>query len=242
MQRQSFRAVAVRRGPGEYAQRVSARRQYILQRQRGYPMRIPRPFGGAGGSMLLAKKRGVNSPELKEKLLVYNSVNITIATATWYGGSVVSDLQQGTTASTRLGDRIEVRSLNFNMAMGSAAAQSYLMRVVIFLDRHANGGGIPALTDVFTSDNIWAMYKTADRAVRGRFNILYDKVFTFSTTTGYQFDKFFYDKPFKMEFLTSTGAIADWAKNSLFIAACAHSMEAGAGSVEFSCKLRFTDL
>lgn len=91
----------------------------------------------------------------------------------------LNDIDQGATASNRIGIKAIIDSISFKMVFDPAGVSattsvptSTTCRVVIFFDRQANGS-TPGWTDVFKA-NGQAEFRQLDNTAR--FRVLYDKI------------------------------------------------------------------
>jgi len=106
---------------------------------------------------------------------------------TWTFRSVLA-LAQGTDASTRIGNQIMLKEIQFSIQMkplaASASTEGCTMRFVVYRNREANGA-VPTVTDVFVVDNVMSLRASP---FLPKFDLLYDKVTagikTTATTAG----------------------------------------------------------
>lgn len=73
--------------------------------------------------------------------------------------SVLTNISQGDTSSTRTGLKVYAKNLLINGSIGwsSTATQESMMRVIIFIDKNPNGA-VPAITNVLESGAINSLY------------------------------------------------------------------------------------
>lgn len=105
--------------------------------------------------------------------LKHSTTNFNI-TSMATGGTIVtvSDLSQGTSSSTRVGNQVHVSYLEVFGQFSLAAAQSGdIGRLIIFVD-HSPDGALPGVTDVLESTSYASCYNK-DK-VGSRFRILHD--------------------------------------------------------------------
>lgn len=174
----------------------------------------------------------------------------------WVGASTLSDvipiagagqmagigpyLQQGTTSTTRLGDKITVKSLalRINIALGALEATGCSVRIIIGYDRKPNGA-LPAITDILEADDLQAAYNTVGPN-RGRFQFLTDRTIDFDSAQARWSDKFFLKKDLQVIYNGNAGTVADLDKGSIFIASLADG-NAAAITVHWGYMIKFTD-
>lgn len=94
----------------------------------------------------------------------------------------IFNADQGTAANEHVGRSVKMGSLLWNMplTLPTTAAGSSPIRLVIVYDRQPNAA-LPATTDVFTSDNIYAM---PNKNNKRRFKILVDEKLEGLSTAG----------------------------------------------------------
>ena len=106
------------------------------------------------------------SSGIERKNIDDSAAKWTTTVATWTI-TVLNDVAQGTTAITRLGRKILMKSV---LVQGTLTNSSGQGRILIVYDRQANGAA-PAATDVLTSNTIMAIQNLDNR---DRFIILAD--------------------------------------------------------------------
>lgn len=145
------------------------------QRRDYSPKRKGRPIASQV-NMSLYQKGG--SVEKK-----WNDISATLFTSASGTASVtlLNGLTQGTTPNTRVGGRIEVKSISFraNFQSGTSATGVTPLRIKIVYDKQTDGAA-PAATDVMSFDSIEAMNNLSNA---GRFITLFDK--TWDPVVGY---------------------------------------------------------
>ncbi len=134
-----------------------------------------------------------------------------------------------------------------NAATLNSNATADLIRIVLVLDRQANGAQA-SIADVLGVSPVWKSFPLSHN--RHRFRILWDKKVPISaaagagiTTTDFNtadsgrwFD--YYRKlNIPLEFSSTTGAIGEVKSNNLFIFAIS---DQGSAQYEFNCRIRFT--
>lgn len=118
-------------------------------------------------------KRGNNAYSAFQKSSGIERKNIDDSAAKWTNGATtwtincLNDVAQGTSATTRLGRKILMKSVLVQGTLTNTTAQG---RILIVYDRQTNGAA-PAATDVLTSNTIMAVQNLDNR---DRFIILAD--------------------------------------------------------------------
>lgn len=102
-----------------------------------------------------------------------NFVDTTVAVNVNTTGSVtlLNGMAQGTTASTRIGRRIQMKSIEFKLfVQADSTALTNVTRYAIVLDKQSNGAA-PAFTDIYDAAAPTALRNISNKA---RFWVLYD--------------------------------------------------------------------
>lgn len=142
------------------------------------------------------------SPEVK-----YFDVSNSAQTVTTTG--YVNSLQgisQGTGPNERIGDKLQLLSNFFRLAMSvNATATTNFLRVIIFRDKQANLSGAPGVTDVLQT----ASYLSPlNNSYSMRFKVYFDKTYAMDAeSAGTQVDKIFRKMRFQTEYSTSSTGI-----------------------------------
>ncbi len=167
----------------------------------------------------------------------------------------INKIAQGVTENTRVGRKCTLKSVlwRYQLAVdeaidGATPAQSDSIRVILYLDKQANGA-TAAVTDILESDDFQSFRNLANS---GRFTILMDRVHTLNyvTLTSTQnadtfdssqmlVDKQFYKKcNIPLEFSGTAGAITEIRSNNLGVMLMGLNNTARFGS---KFRLRFSD-
>lgn len=197
-----------------------APRQYAYQ---GVNMNVPGVFSSSaaaplmrvGGRQVLARPAPGAVAEQKD---------ITFATAATVGvvatGSLtlLNGVAQGTTAGTRLGRRIRMKSilLRWNFSMSTTSAGGSAFRILVVYDAQSNGTA-PAVTDVVVLDAITAPMNLGNAR---RFKVLCDELVPCIGTAGpqSQIGTRYIKGDWPVEFNTgSAGTIGDIQTGSVFM-------------------------
>jgi len=144
------------------SQLIKKARKY--QARKGLPLSMMRtPSTARSGGYSFRSQGG------KELNFVDTNVNSTFSTT----GQVVllNGMAQGTSASTRIGRKILMKSLEWKFRLlVEAGATTNLIRYAIVVDHQSNGAA-PAITDIYDSVNPTALRNISNKA---RFTVLYD--------------------------------------------------------------------
>ncbi len=161
-------------------------------------------------------------------------------------------IPQGTTESTRLGRKCIIKSIQLRLQLNHVRLQSSevatgdTMRVILLLDRQANGV-VPSVASVLETTNYQSFYNLANNQ---RFAILFDKIYDFHHPSGAgdgsaandwsgQQKTILFAKALHVpiEFSGTAGAIAEIASNNLVIL---FINEFGSVSTyKYICRVRF---
>lgn len=116
------------------------------------PFKRPRPALKRTASVHLPQAFNQNSEKKNIDQLRNDGLVVATATSTL---RLLNPCAQGTTSTTRVGRRILMTSLLYNWSIGFAATTtgSSPLRLVIVLDRQANGAA-PTAVQVFSADDI----------------------------------------------------------------------------------------
>ncbi len=157
----------------------------------------------------------------------------------------VTQLAQGTTMNTRVGNSIKVQNLEIlgRIAVGSSVTTYSVVRVVILRDMEGQGTA-PVGSDVFeTLGTSAAPRQPLDWLNRKRFGILYDSLIALTPTSGGSSVKPF---AFKMAldkhvlYRGTTAAAASDGEGSIYV--CTVSDEpTNTPSVGLTCRITYTD-
>jgi len=163
---------------------------------------------------------------------------------TWTFASVLA-LAQGTDASTRIGNQIYLKEIQFSIQMKPLVTQPVsgcTMRFVVYHNREANGA-VPAAADVWASSTSIQSLRSSPNIPK--IDLLYDKVtagvFTSATTSG---------PPMISQFTIPIGRRIDYTGSGATITAVlkddyGYAMicsDANSCNMEIKYKLVFTDV
>ncbi len=193
----------------------------------------------------------VSNPELK-----YHDIDVDdaviAATGTIQNTGSVNLIAQGTSEVQRIGRKCVIRSIGwrYNITLPSAtsaAKTSETVRVIMYLDKQANGA-TAAVTDIIKTDNYQSFNNLSNKS---RFRTLHDKTYDLiiptmadlagpSTNTGeFTVNASFYKKcNIPLEFSSTAGAITEIRSNNLGVLL----LSAGGHAVfDSKMRLRFSD-
>lgn len=219
------------------------RRYYRRRRsfKRYYPRRRRAISGGrnAGRIALRKIKQMERNQEKKELRAVNQTSQIPIAGAFQVNG-FAPYCAQGTTDATRIGDKITVTSIMVpvNIQLTGAEAQGCSVRIILVMDRRP-GGADPGVTDVLTDDDILAPINRAP-AVRGRFQVLFDRTISFSANICTWDDRFYKKTNILAKYEGNAGTVADLQAGHLVMLSGARG-NAAAINVDWGFRILFTD-
>ncbi len=204
-------------------------------RRAGYFGRYP--YGGAGGELKFHDV-DLDDAVVSSNGAITNSINL---------------IAQGVTESTRVGRKCVVKQIGWKFRMkdpetngGSSAPPSDTMRVILYMDKQANGaaatvGGILESTDFQAFNNL---------ANSSRFTTLMDRTYTFNHMGGIGTaadqdwsevvidDSYYKTCNIPLEFDSTAGAITEIRSNNLGVLLIT---EGGTAGFESKFRLRFSD-
>lgn len=160
---------------------------------------------------------------------------------------LINGIAPGTSASTRVGMNVMIKSIELAFSIYGLAATCVdnFSRMLVVLDRQTNGAA-PAITDVV---NGATYYDRRNLSNRRRFRILYDKVVTLNAGgepgTRRYFKKYIkFPKGVKEEFNTGVaGTVADIVSNGLFIMTMGSAAPGNTGGYcQGISRIRYTDM
>lgn len=131
---------------------------------------IPRPLLRAGGRMPVRSL--ASAGELKD--LTLTSTNRIAVNTAAFSTLLLNGCAQGTTAGTRIGRRITMKSLllRWNFTLAATTAGSGALRILVVYDAQANATA-PAVTDILDTDNFVSGMNLSNNR---RFKVLCDIV------------------------------------------------------------------
>ncbi len=150
---------------------------------------------------------------MKEKKIIDTAQQSQVSNTT---PSIVqlSNLAQGNTDTTRIGNKVTITGLQFKYMVADTVTN--IFRIMFILDKQTNGAIYAAgdvLDDASAVDNIVSL---RNRDESGRFQVLYDKIHIISLTgqaSGYASKFIKLNIPLK--FSSNAGDITDLTSNSL---------------------------
>lgn len=194
---------------------------------------IKKAMKGKGKMPIFTPQRAIssamwqlNKQELKAADVVFSA--LTVDSTMELPASTLNNVTQGDTVSSREGNSIMVKSIewNFDFSQQPAAATTAASIVHFWLiqDRQPNGAA-PGVTTIFTSDN--AAQATAIVGQQYRFKVLKKDVLVFNAAAGVSgaFNQccqnlqgyYKFKKPVQVRFSGNAGTVADVTTNNFFI-------------------------
>lgn len=200
----------------------------------------------------LAKKAWKEVTKLKKAVeSKYISRDIANASFNFLGNTweeVEPLIAQGTRNDQRLGNKVTMTqySAKWKIARGVTDQSKPLsFRVTMILDRRNNGAGPPADSVLIDDSNIVSAINNHNPTYRGRYQILYDKIHTFSDQTAREvFFKIYLRKPIVIEYKVDQtgGNAAAILKNCLFLKFTGPGFTASSTSITAMINAKFIDL
>lgn len=181
----------------------------------------------------------------------YNDVNIGGAVSTTATYTLLNGLAPGTSAQTRVGQKIAIRSLQFNLHIAATATNGIdqEVRLTFVVDKQSNGAAPAALTDIYHAAQPHALRNLANRK---RFYFLWDKYIGLSGAasgsagnnmrTFQVYIKF--KRPIIVDYNTGVaGTVADISTNAIYFVTNG-SVVAGGTDAQATgfARIRFTDM
>lgn len=101
---------------------------------------------------------------------------IVFGTAAFGAGILLNGLSQGTTASTRVGRKVTIKSilLRYSFNLGATSTGGSPLRILVVYDRQSNAAA-PAITDILLSDAFTSQNNLSNRE---RFITIFDHITT----------------------------------------------------------------
>ena len=162
-----------------------------------------------------------------------------------------NEIPQGVTESQRIGRKCTIRMINwrFQITKSAATASSAttdIVRVVLYLDKQANGA-TAAITDILETDDFQSFNQLSNKS---RFRTLMDRVYDMNNSSGggdgttedyggYTLNDSFYKKVnIPIEFDATSGLMATIRSNNIGVLILS---QAGRCTFESKMRLRFSD-
>lgn len=181
------------------------------------------------------------SGELKDITNNFTPANILAVGSAVGTLNLCNGVAQGTTANTRLGRRIRIRSITVRAALYKAATQTLetALRFVLVYDMQANGTA-PLATDILQSDQIAGVMNLNNA---NRFKILMDKTACIGAVdnTAVNITKYL-----KGDWITqfnagSAGTIGDIQTGSIYLLVYGPNIGVAVPNGAFTVRVRFSD-
>lgn len=225
---------------------TSSKRQKRDYSPKRYP-KLGKPLSSNTNMSLFQKGGGV------EKKFLDTSVTLFVTGVNTGSITLLNGISQGTTSSTRIGSRIEIKSVQFrgNFQSGTVATGVTPLRVKIIYDKESNGAA-PNVTDIMAQDSIDGLNNLN---TAGRFITVFDQ--TWQPYTGIGAGSLgpgaaqaqILDGYVKCNLPTkynggNAGTVADISSGSLYVLAWSNGVTFGStgfdGSGHF--RIRYTDI
>jgi hypothetical protein len=155
----------------------------------------------------------------------------------------VTDIDQGTTSSTRIGDEITLKSLTFRIRFHLLDSETIggLIRWMLIYDRRPLGAQA-TLTQVLNVGNSTTAIMNMNPQYRGRFQILHDSMLQLNVS-GKQFGSskgYIPLRNLKCKYNATGGGVSDQQTGNLFIAVVSNGNDANL-QINGYLRIRFTD-
>ncbi len=200
------------------------------------PRRVAKPT--AKKALRVANKAlHQNAPEMKH-LDVTSTVTLDLAAAI----IGLNEMQQGLTDITRIGNKIQAKSLEFRAIMkhNASSTVSAQIRVMIVKDKQANGADF-AITDLLENSLVISL---RNPHIKNRFVVYYDRVYTLQPSDEARFIKTFIRLPdgpqSRISYQTNLGTIADVEQNNYALVVMSDT-SANDPTIVHENRLNFTD-
>ncbi len=200
----------------------------------------------AGVTALNEVRRLRREEEIKES---NHAGNVTMTlNDQWSTAVYINDIDQGTTAATRIGNKIVMKSIQVRTGCRPDAAETTIggFRWALVFDRRPRGALAAGANQIFNGTNTQANIQSADPEYAGRFQILHDENINWDALPdGVEprdllLDPVFIKRNLKTEYNSTGGGIADCQKGSLLILACSNNASHDC-VLSFNIKIKFAD-
>lgn len=180
-----------------------------------------------------------------ERKFVDNTVTLAVPLAfTWSAAQLLNGLALGTSASTRIGRKIVMKSLllRYRWQLAATSVGGSPCRILVVYDKQANVAA-PAITDILFSDTFTSANNLSNR---DRFVTLSDHL-TDPVSTGNDFavsDVIYKNLNLESLFNAGTaGDITDITTGSVYLFACqASTITVAAPALVYMSRIRYTDV
>ncbi len=218
-----------------------------FERRRGrvYTRRVaPKTGYWAGVQALNEVRRLKRDEEIKEKTA---GTSLTVPLADTGITQYLNDIDQGTTISTRIGNKIVIKSVQFRAMTSWNALETGVsaVRIAIVYDRKPNGNKAD-WNQIFDTNKIRGNINSANPLYAGRFQVLFDETYEIdynnivANSTKRMFPKTFIRRSMKCEYNATGGGIADCQKGALLLCACGSTLSHDL-SLAHNTKIKYAD-
>jgi len=202
-----------------------------------------KPYSG-----LIPTYRGFNPRAFSRGEWKYLDTTISSNQDTTGAMTLINGLVPGNSASQRVGQKVEIRSIQLRLQsiVTATTGVDQVQRIILLRDGQPNGAPPTALTDFLTPGTIYGQRALTNRK---RFRILMDKT-RYLNASGEPYSGYFmkayikFRRPIVTEYNAGvSGTIADIATNSLYLITIGQQ-NAGvtAGITLGTCRIRYTDM
>lgn len=208
--------------------------------KRRYTRRAPRAAAAAAAAPFWARPSG----EWK-----YSDVTLSVAVNSDFPTiTLLNGLQPGNTATTRIGQKVSIRSLEYRLGANSdiAGGLQQFNRFIILLDKQTNTVGPAALTDFLSVGTVFGLRALTQRK---RFKIIRDKTYVMTPPAldyGRRWFKGYvkFRRPLIVEYNAGVaGNVADIVSNSLHIVTVGTEVAGNTdGALNGQIRIRYTDV
>lgn len=143
--------------------------------------------------------------------------------------ALLNGMVQGTTASTRVGAKISIKSVLMRVQVYSEAGETdynnHLVRLMLVVDREAKGAS-PVMAELLEDATApGCVTSPLNSLYAGRYKILWDKIFTNVSQTEsqskYISHNIIFKRPLEVDFNAgNAGTVADIDRNSVYLIGC----------------------
>jgi len=162
-----------------------------------------------------------------------------LSSGTWSEIELLNGIANGNSASSRIGRKIQLKSLLFRWIQSSSAGNQPI-RIVIVYDKQADGV-LPGIEEILQGGPTPTFNSPMNLANADRFVILADEMSTATAQNGIRADKIYRKINLPQTFNASTAGIIDVTSGAIYVLSCVGNGVAGAG-VGYYSRIRYTDV
>jgi len=177
----------------------------------------------------------------------YSDVTLDGAMDTTGGQTLLNGLSLGNTASTRVGMKVSIRSIELRLVLFATATTGadQQHRIQLFLDKQSNAAA-PTLADQLTGNNFLALRSLTQRR---RFKIMWDKTYNINASGEPNTAKCVkmymkFRRPLVVEYNSANnGTVADISTNHIFYTTVGSEAAGNTDSIsQVYARVRYTDM